>query len=158
MSALLDSLPKYRRMTAADVDAVLAIEQAVYSHPWTAGNFEDSLAAGYHCWIVECGGEIAGYSVVLIAAGEAHLLNLSVAAPWQRRGIGRELLAFVTKLARDYGAGRILLEVRPTNRAALALYAAAGFSRVALRRGYYPAGDAREDAILLELMLERRGS
>jgi [ribosomal protein S18]-alanine N-acetyltransferase len=156
MSALLDTLPKYRRMTATDVDAVVAIEEAVYPHPWSGGNFNDSLAAGYHCWIVECAAEVAGYSVLMIAAGEAHLLNLSVAARWQRRGIGRELLAFVTKLARDYGAARILLEVRPTNQAALALYAAAGFSRIALRRGYYPAGDAREDAVVLERALQDR--
>ena len=91
----------------------------------------------------------------MIAAGEAHLLNLSVAAPWQRRGIGREVLNFVLKLARDYGAGRILLEVRPSNDAALALYAAAGFTEIAMRRGYYPAGDGREDAIVLELALDR---
>jgi [ribosomal protein S18]-alanine N-acetyltransferase len=155
MSAQLDSLPRYRRMTAADLDAVLGIEQAVYPYPWTRGNFSDSLAAGYHCWIVECAGAITGYSVAMIAAGEGHLLNLSVAAEWQRRGVGRELLAFVTKLARDYGAARLLLEVRPSNHAALALYAAAGFSRVALRRDYYPAGAAREDAIVLQLELEK---
>jgi [ribosomal protein S18]-alanine N-acetyltransferase len=154
MSAQLDSLPRYRRMTAADLGAVLRIEEAVYPHPWSRGNFSDSLAAGYHCWIVEGAGEIVGYTVVMIAAGEGHLLNLSVAAEWQRRGIGRELLAFVTKLARDYGAARLLLEVRPTNHAALALYGAAGFSRVALRRGYYPAGDAREDAVVLQRELQ----
>jgi ribosomal-protein-alanine N-acetyltransferase len=59
MSALLDTLPRYRRMTAGDLGAVMAIETSVYAHPWTLGNFSDSLAAGYHCWIVECGGEIA---------------------------------------------------------------------------------------------------
>ncbi len=155
MSAQLDSLPRYRRMTAADLEAVLRIEEAVYPYPWSRGNFNDSLAAGYHCWVVECAGEVVGYTVVMIAAGEGHLLNLSVAAEWQRRGIGRELLAFVTKLARDYGAVRLLLEVRPTNHAALALYAAAGFSRIALRRNYYPAGDAREDAVVLQLTLEK---
>jgi [ribosomal protein S18]-alanine N-acetyltransferase len=142
-------------MTAADLGAVLRIEQAVYPYPWTGGNFTDSLAAGYHCWIVECAGEVVGYTVVMIAAGEGHLLNLSVAADWQRRGIGRGLLAFVTKLARDYGAARLLLEVRPTNHAALALYAAAGFSRVALRRNYYPAGEAREDAVVLQRELQQ---
>lgn len=155
MSARLDSLPRYRRMTAADLDAVLGIEQGVYPYPWTRGNFSDSLAAGYHCWIVERAGSVVGYTVVMIAAGEGHLLNLSVAAEWQRRGIGRELLAFATRLARDYGAARLLLEVRPSNLAALALYAAAGFSRVALRRDYYPAGDAREDAIVLQRELEK---
>jgi len=153
MSAQLDLIPRYRRMTAADLDAVISIEDAIYPHPWTRGNFSDSLAAGYHCWIVECGGEICGYSVVMIAAGEAHLLNLSVAAPWQRRGIGREALNFALKLARDHGAEKVLLEVRPSNGAAIALYASAGFAEIAKRRSYYPAGDSREDAIVLELTL-----
>lgn len=153
MSAQLDLIPRYRRMTGADLPAVIAIEDAIYPHPWTQGNFRDSIAAGYHCWIVECGGEIAGYAVVMVAAGEAHLLNLSVAAQWQRRGVGREALNFVVRLARDYGAGKILLEVRPSNLAAIALYASAGFSEIARRRGYYPASDSREDAIVLELAL-----
>jgi ribosomal-protein-alanine N-acetyltransferase len=108
-------------MTAADLDAVAAIEQAAYPHPWTRGNFSDSLEAGYHGWILECGGEIAGYTIVMIAADEAHILNLTVGAPWQRRGLGRELLAFALRLARDYGAHKVFLEVRPSNSAALSL-------------------------------------
>jgi len=155
MSARLDMLPRYRRMTAGDLDAMIAIEEAIYPHPWTRGNFSDSLAAGYHCWIVECGGEIAGYSIVMIAEEDAHLLNLSVASPWQRRGIGREVLAFVMKFARDHGAERILLEVRPSNSAARALYTAAGFTEIAARRAYYPAGADREDAIVLQLNLDK---
>lgn len=154
MSAQLDMLPRYRRMTAADLNTVVAIEEAIYPHPWTRGNFSDSVASGYHCWIVECGGAVAGYAVVMIAEGEAHLLNLSLAGPWQRQGIGRELLAFVMKLARDYGGERILLEVRPSNMAARSLYAAAGFTEIATRRAYYPAGDAREDAVVLQLELQ----
>lgn len=154
MSAQLDMIPRYRRMLAGDLDPVVAIEGAIYPHPWTRGNFADSLAAGYHCWIIECAGEIAGYTVVMIAAGEAHLLNLSVAASWQRRGIGREALGFVARLARDYGAQQILLEVRPSNIAAIALYVSAGFSELAVRRGYYPAGNAREDAVVMQLALE----
>ena len=158
MSAQLDLIPRYRHMTGADLDAVVAIEETIYPHPWTRGNFSDSLAAGYHCWIAECGGEMAGYTVVAIAAGEAHLLNLSVARPWQRRGIGREMLSFVLRLARESGAARILLEVRPSNSAARSLYAAAGFAEIATRRGYYPADKGREDAIVLELALEQRES
>ncbi len=155
MSAQLDMIPRYRRMLAGDLDPVVAIEGAIYPHPWTRGNFADSLAAGYHCWIIECAGEIAGYTVVMIAAGEAHLLNLSVAASWQRRGIGREALGFVARLARDYGAQQILLEVRPSNIAAIALYVSAGFSELAVRRGYYPAGNAREDAVVMQLQLDK---
>jgi ribosomal-protein-alanine N-acetyltransferase len=151
MSAQLDLIPRYRHMTAADLDAVVAIEQDVYPHPWTRGNFRDSLAAGYQCWIAECGGEIAGYCVVAMAPDEAHLLNMSVAASWQRRGIGREVLGFVLQLARESRAARILLEVRPSNEAARALYTAAGFTAIGTRRNYYPAGGGREDAIVLQL-------
>jgi ribosomal-protein-alanine N-acetyltransferase len=140
-------------MTAADLDAVAAIEQAAYPHPWTRGNFSDSLEAGYHGWILECGGEIAGYTIVMIAADEAHILNLTVGAPWQRRGLGRELLAFALRLARDYGAHKVFLEVRPSNSAARALYRSAGFAEIAVRRNYYPGGKEREDAIVLRLAL-----
>jgi len=153
MSARLDTLPRYRRMTAADLDLVAAIEKEVYPHPWTRGNFSDSLTAGYHCWIMECGEAVVGYGVVTIAAGEAHLLNLSIAAGWQRRGLGAGFLRFAVKLARDYGASRILLEVRPSNRGGRALYARAGFREIGLRRGYYPAGMGTEDAIVLEFEL-----
>lgn len=154
MSARLDTAPGYRRMTVHDLDVVMAIEQAIYPHPWTRGNFSDSLAAGYHCWIAECGGMVAGYSVVMIAAGEAHLLNLSIAAQWQRRGLGSELLRFILGLARDCAAARVYLEVRPSNTAALALYTQAGFSRIGVRRGYYPARGGSEDAVVMELVLE----
>jgi ribosomal-protein-alanine N-acetyltransferase len=153
MSAVLDIVPRYRRMAKQDLDAVLAIENAVYPHPWTRGNFRDSLDAGYHCWILECGDAIAGYSVVMIVAGEAHLLNLSIAAGWQRRGLGSELLHFIKKLARDYAAERILLEVRPSNVAGRALYASAGFKEIGRRRDYYPDGAQREDALVLEYVL-----
>lgn len=153
MSALLNTLPHYRRMTEADIDVIMAIENVIYPHPWTRGNFSDSLRAGYQCWIMEAGGETMGYSVMMIAAGEAHVLNLSIAAPWQRRGRGREMLQFLLKLARDFSAGRILLEVRPSNVAGRGLYADAGFSEIATRRGYYPARDGREDAVVMELEL-----
>ena len=154
MSALLDNLPRYRRMTAGDLDAVAAIERKIYPYPWTRGNFSDSLIAGYHCWIMECAGEIAGYSVVMIAAGEAHLLNLGIAGEWQRRGLGREMLGFVIQLARELLAHKIYLEVRPSNSAGRRLYAGAGFSEIATRRGYYPAQRDREDAVIMELELK----
>ena len=154
MSALLNDLPRYRRMTVNDLDAIMAIETKVYPHPWTRGNFNDSLRAGYHCWTLEDAGEIAGYSVVLIAAGEAHLLNLSIALSWQRRGFGRDMLGFLLKRGRDFAAGKMYLEVRPSNIAGRSLYASAGFSEIATRRGYYPAHDGREDAVVMELELE----
>jgi ribosomal-protein-alanine N-acetyltransferase len=153
MSALLNEVPAYRRMRSVDLDHVLEIEHTVYPFPWTRGNFHDSLAAGYRCWIMECGGAIVGYSIMATAAGEAHLLNLSIAENWQRRGLGRDLLSFVMRLATEDGAQRMLLEVRPSNVAALALYRSAGFRQIGRRRDYYPAEDGREDALVMELAL-----
>jgi ribosomal-protein-alanine N-acetyltransferase len=153
MSAQLDDLPRFRHMVAGDLAAVEAIERSVYTHPWTLGNFTDSLEAGYHCWIMEREGMVAGYSVLMVAAGEAHLLNLSIAAPLQRRGLGSELLRFVVKLARDCAAQTIYLEVRESNVAGRALYAQHGFAEIGVRRGYYPAGALREDAVTMEKKL-----
>ncbi|MBY0270287.1 MAG: ribosomal protein S18-alanine N-acetyltransferase [Burkholderiales bacterium] len=153
MSARLDELPRMRRMAAGDLAAVEAIERTVYTHPWTIGNFTDSLEAGYHCWVMEREGGVAGYSVMMIAAGEAHLLNLSIALPLQRRGLGGELLRFVVKLARDCGAQTIFLEVRESNAAGRALYARHGFAEIGVRRAYYPAGAVREDAVTMEKKL-----
>ena len=140
-------------MTATDLDAVMATENEIYPHPWTRGNFSDSLAANYHCWIMEIAGQIAGYSVVMIAAGEAHLLNLSIAGGWQRRGLGSEMLEFLLKFARGLQAQKIYLEVRPSNVAGRRLYARAGFNEIATRRDYYPAGQSREHAVVMELLL-----
>ena len=153
MSALLKVAPQFRRMVAADLEAVMAIENVVYPHPWTRGNFSDSLKEGYHCWVLEAGGELIGYSVVAIAVGEAHLLNLSIAAALQRRGYGRELLAFVIKLARDFGAVKMYLEVRPSNEPGRCLYASAMFREIGRRRGYYPDKGRPEDAVVMELDL-----
>ncbi len=150
MSAQLNNIPRYRRMTERDLDAIMTIENSVYPYPWTRGNFKDSLRESYHCWVVEVAGEIIGYSVLTVAAGEAHLLNLSIAAHWQRLGRGAELLQFVLKLARDFAASKVFLEVRPTNSPGLALYAAAGFSEIGIRRGYYPAKYGREDAVVMQ--------
>ncbi len=153
MSAQLDELPRFRRMTADDLDLVEAIESSVYTHPWTIGNFTDSLEAGYHCWILECAGHVAGYSVVMIAVEEAHLLNLSIAAPLQRQGLGSELLNFVIQMAQEFAARTIYLEVRESNAAGRALYAQHGFAEIGLRKDYYPAGATREDAVTMEKKL-----
>lgn len=154
MSAQLDSRIAYRTIDETDLEHVLEIENMAHTHPWTRGNFIDSMAAEYQCWLAEYGGRLTGYVITLVAAGEAHLLNLSVAPSWQRRGIGTELTAFAVALARRQGAAKIFLEVRPSNAAARALYARAGFIEVGIRRDYYPAPDGREDAIVMERELE----
>jgi len=153
MSAVLKQAPQLAPMNEADLDAVVAIEQAVYTHPWTRGNFADSLRAGYRCCTWRLGGELVGYFVLLWAAGEAHLLNLSIAEGRQRRGHGAALLREAMRVARESGARTIFLEVRPSNLAGKALYERFGFRKIALRRGYYPARQGREDALVLSSTL-----
>lgn len=153
MSAVLKDAPRLVRMRDDDLAEVMAIEGAIYSHPWTSGNFADSLRAGYQCWTWRLDHELLGYFVVLVAAGEGHLLNLSVAASRQRSGHGSALLAEAMRLVRSRGAQHMFLEVRPSNLAAKALYGRFGFDEVAVRPGYYPAHAGREDALVLTLAL-----
>ena len=153
MSAVLKQAPRLDAMRESDLGKVLAIESAIYSHPWTRGNFADSMRAGYQCWTWRSGAELLGYFVLLVAAGEGHLLNLSVAAAHQRRGHGSTLLAEAMRLARGRGAQHLFLEVRPSNSGAKALYSCFGFREVAVRPGYYPAHQGREDALVLTLAL-----
>lgn len=158
MSAVLKdecpAVPSLGPMREQDLAEVMAIEDAIYSHPWTRGNFADSLRAGYECRVLRLSGELIGYFVLMVAAGEAHLLNLSVAARHQRSGHGAALLREAGALAHRLGARSLFLEVRPSNRAAQALYTRFGFRRVGVRRAYYPAHAGREDALVLALPLQ----
>lgn len=145
----------FERMQADDLDEVLSIESAVYSHPWTRGNFLDSLYNGYETWVArDARRTMVGYFLMMLALDEAHLLNISVHANLQGRGIGRRLLDKVCELAREQGIPSILLEVRPSNLRALAIYKQYGFSRIGIRKNYYPAAqNVREDAIVMRLSL-----
>jgi ribosomal-protein-alanine N-acetyltransferase len=154
MSAVLKDAPQLSPMREIDLEEVMAIERAIYSHPWTRGNFVDSLNAGYECRCLRLGAELLGYFVVMVAAQEAHLLNLSIDAGHQRRGLGSGLLRDAADLARRLGARNVFLEVRPSNRGAQALYTRFGFRKIGTRRGYYPAQAGREDAIVLTLPLK----
>ena len=153
MSAVPSETPQLAPMREADLARVTEIERSIYSHPWTRGNFADALRAGYQCRTLHLGRELIGYFVLMLAADEAHLLNLSICAAQQRRGYGSALLAQALAMAREGGAASLFLEVRPSNLAAIALYMRFGFKRIALRRGYYPARLGREDALVYSLAL-----
>ena len=146
-----------RALRQDDLDAVLAIEVGAYSHPWTRGNFHDSILAGHPAKaLCDSEGELIGYSVAMAGVDELHLLNLTVARHCQRRGLGAQLLSAVLDQARDAGLQTVWLEVRASNFPALELYRRFGFTQVGLRRGYYPARQGREDAVLMSLPLDGR--
>jgi ribosomal-protein-alanine N-acetyltransferase len=153
MSAQLMPNLSLRPMQMDDLGAIMQIEPTIYSHPWTRGNFSDSLNSGYSAWVLEEGGEIIGYSLMMLVMDEAHLLNLSIAKAQQKRGLGRYLLEHMLKIAKNHKAANMFLEVRPSNISAIALYENMGFCEMAVRRGYYPAHNGREDAVLMGLAL-----
>lgn len=136
-------------MALADLDEVLAIEYRVCPFPWGRANFADSMRCGYSCWVCRVDQQLAGYLVLMLAVDEAHLLTIGVAERHQRRGLGARLLRHAMGVGLAGGARTLLLEVRPSNAKALAMYRHFGFAQIGVRRGYYPAEGGREDALVL---------
>jgi ribosomal-protein-alanine acetyltransferase len=147
---------RWRPLRENDVPSVAALEREAHPAPWTPGNFTDALAAGYGMVVGEALGSIVAYGVLLLAPGEAQLLNLTVAQYARRQGIGRALLRRFLADARQRGAAQCFLEVRESNAPAIALYAAEGFVSVARRIAYYPPASSgeREDALVMRRALE----
>lgn len=149
MSAVLKPQAWFEPMTEKDLESVMAIERRIYAFPWTYGNFRDSFRSGCPCITCRSSEGVLGYAIVTIGAGEAHLLNLSIAESQQRQGHGGRLLQYILGLARAHQAHRLFLEVRPSNDGARRLYLRHGFERIGIRRDYYPAESGREDALVL---------
>lgn len=136
-------------MREADLDAVVALERAIFRHPWNRRAFERELGGGplSRSWVVrDPGAGVVAYACAWHVAGELLINNLAVAATHRRRGLGRTLLVRLLDDARREGLEQAVLEVRVTNAPALALYAAHGFRSIGRRRRYYSDG---EDALVL---------
>ena len=138
-----------RTMRHEDLAHVSDIERRSYDFPWSHGVFRDCLLAGYQCVVLERDGEVAGYGILLVAAGEAHILNICVDPTFRSMGYGERLLDEILFRARAASVREVMLEVRPSNTNALKLYRKRGFHKVANRPAYYQAHDGREDADVL---------
>jgi [ribosomal protein S18]-alanine N-acetyltransferase len=139
-----------------DLGQVCSIENTVYPFPWSVGNFKDSLVSGYDAWVVRepNTNDVIAYAVVMWIPDEAHLLNISVALDYQRIGLGSALLEWLSIDAKKKKATSVMLEVRPSNLAAVRLYTKVGFLQIGMRKGYYPNGALpREDALVLSKSL-----
>ena len=138
-----------RDMTHDDLSMVSDIERRSYEFPWSHGVFRACLLAGYQNIVLVREEQVAGYAVLSVAAGEAHILNICVDPAFRARGYGEKLLDELLFRARAAMVRQIFLEVRPSNDTALALYHKKGFHQVANRPAYYQASEGREDAAVL---------
>ena len=153
MVAVVKPVIQVRAMRAEDLTVVSTMEAASYDYPWSHGIFNDCLKAGHPCWVLCVDSAIAGYGILSMGAGEAHLLNICIAPEYRGQGLGRHLLGRLLDIARWNGAERLFLEVRPSNPLAKALYESVGFGEIGRRPRYYPARDGREEAIVMALEL-----
>lgn len=151
-------------MQAADLDAVLAIESVSHIHPWSRGNFEDSLAAGHWAYCIRPHVDQAikgtfldpavlwAYCILFPAVDELHLLNITVSPKLRKLGLAARMMGAIEGVAAQQDIPRILLEVRPSNTDALTLYQRLGYEQIGVRKNYYPADEqsgAREDALVM---------
>jgi [ribosomal protein S18]-alanine N-acetyltransferase len=142
-----------RPMNELDVPVVGMIERAGYQFPWSDGIFRDCLRVGYVCRVVEVDRDMAGYGIMSVGAGEAHILNVCIREEYRCRGLARRMLLYLLDRARIAGMYEAFLEVRPSNTVASQLYRSLGFEQVGIRRGYYQATVGREDAQVLRRIL-----
>ena len=138
-----------REMNHDDLAMVSDIERRSYEFPWSHGVFRDCLLAGYQNIVLVRGDQVAGYGVLSVAAGEAHILNICVDPDYRSHGYGNKLLDEMLFRARAASVRQVFLEVRPSNERALSLYKKKGFHQVANRPAYYQAHEGREDAAVL---------
>ena len=139
---------EFRPMTFEDVETVMYLENKVYQFPWTDRIFKDCIRVGYECWLAQLGNTVVAHAVVSVAAGESHILNLSVTENLQGRGIGKQFIQFLLNIAHNKQAQVMMLEVRPSNIRAINCYNSAGFNEIGSRKDYYPAPNGKEDALL----------
>lgn len=156
MSALLEcSLPPFEAaaMRVPDLTEIIAVERRAYPVPWTHGNFVDSLATGYPAEVLRSAhAELLGYWVAMLGVDELHLLNITVAPVWQRRGLAVAMINRLVAECRRRGLAQLWLEVRLSNERAREVYGRYGFSEAGRRRAYYPVPQGpREDALLMSL-------
>lgn len=140
-------------MREDDLDQVCAIERSCFGSPWSRANFLHELRENPYAanWVLVRGERVLGYACAWFLGPELKINNIAVEPHNRRRGLARRILQVVMRRAREKGCSRAQLEVRPSNRAALALYRAHGFTVVGRRKNYYQ--QEGEDALLMEAEL-----
>lgn len=153
MNAITKEQLIFRTMKQSDVEEMMLIEPRAYTVPWSEGIIRDCIQAGYECQVARLDCAIVAYAFASIAAGESHLLNITVKPEMQGQGYGRRMLLHMLDLIQAQHVDTVYLEVRPSNKPARKLYRSVGFDQIGIRRGYYPDPQGREDAMVYQLLI-----
>ena len=122
----------WRPLAPRDVATVAALEAQIHAAPWTLGNFNDALAAGYSTRVAERDGRIVAYGVLMLAPGEAQLLNVSVVHDARRQGLGRALVDDAMAWCAEKGVDEVCLGVAPRSMRSRRFYERYGFEEVSV--------------------------
>lgn len=141
-------------MTAADLEAVIGIEESSFEQPWSEQSFRTELVKNDLAYylVARVGERVAGYGGIWVIINEAHLTTLAVERAFRRRGVATAMLQALIDKAVGKGARRITLEVRPSNLAARSLYKKFGFTARGVRKNYY----IDEDGLIMYKSLASR--
>ncbi len=135
-------------MQDGDLEQVVAIERLVQSHAWSAIQFQDALAS-YQCTVYAQAHQVLGFCILQPVLDEANLLLMAIHPSEQGKGLGYALLDHSIAQLKNSPI-QIFLEVRESNKAAIALYEKSGFHQIDLRKNYYPNVDgSKEHAIIM---------
>lgn len=141
-----------RKMTLQDINEIMKIEPKCFTLPWSRESYLGELKNNFATYLVcDYEGEIAGYGGIWVVFEDAHITNVAVDPDYRQFGMGTALMEELEQVARDKKAQQILLEVRPSNEAALAMYRKLGYFPTGLRHAYY--SDNGEDAIIMTKLL-----
>ena len=143
----------FRYMTDLDLPVVLQNERSSYSFPWSEGVLKECLGGISECWVACIGEAIIGHGIISHVLDEGHLLNLCIGKSWQGQGLSHAFLTFLIGRLRVLNVATMFLEVRLSNVIAISLYEKHGFQKIGVRKGYYPAGNEREDAIVMSRII-----
>lgn len=136
----------------ADLDAVVRVDVRSFTRHWPADDFAAQLVDPLVCmWLADTGERCLGYVHVRVVGDEAELLNIAVDPDGRQRGLGQRLLKHAMAECAELGVGRIFLEVRADNHAALSLYRRCDWEQVGIRKRYYSEDGA--DAIVMSIDL-----
>lgn len=137
-----------RLMQASDLAAVSQIESLVQTHPWTKNQFEESINS-HVSTVIEQDHQVLGFCILQPVVDEANLLLMAIHPSQQGKGLGYQLLDESIALLKNNPV-QIFLEVRESNKAAIALYEKSEFHQIDLRKNYYPKPEGgREHAIIM---------